>query len=365
MRAIVTFIALSFLLLPRAFAETGAVVVTGEIEEHDQTLAKTTAEQSLRAAGWVLDTKPFSARDINAITACLHDVAAWPCVSKVVGGRGIRRVAVVGLSRDPTANGVPQVVITERLVLAGAELVVLGQRFCERCTDDTLDALTTELTKELLQLAALESGRTVLAVKSTPQGARYSVDGVLSGATDAVINIVPGTHVVTIEHEGFESATRTIEAVEGKTSEVTATLLRHLEQPDVHPPGEQRPSPRLREQRPSPHPELGSSKQPDTVMPHRLRVVPSAMLIVGALAVAGGATALVFNQGDVTKPPNERQPRGYYDTVPASITSIAGGVVIASLGGYLWWKYSRNTPSSAPMVTPVAGGAVLGVHRVF
>jgi len=365
MRAIATFIALSFLLLPRAFAETGAVVVSGKLEEHDQTLAKTTAEQSLRAAGWALDTRPLSARDTNAITACLHDVAAWPCVSKVVAGRGIRRVAVVGLSRDPTANGVPQVVITERLVLADAELVVLGQRFCERCTDETLVALTTELTKELLQLAALESGRTVLAVKSTPQGARYSVDGVLSGATDAVINIIPGTHIVSIEHEGFESATRTIQAVEGKTSEVTVTLLRLFEQPKVEPPGDHRPSPQLREQRPSPHPEPGSSKQPDTVMTHRLRVPPPAMLIVGALAVAGGATVLVFNQRDVTKPPNERQPRGYYDTVPAGITAIAGGVVIASLGGYLWWKYSRNNTSSAPTATPVAGGAVIGVHRVF
>jgi hypothetical protein len=274
-------------------------------------------------------------------------------------------VAVVGLGRDSTANGVPQVVITERLVLADAELAVLGQRFCERCTDDSLGALTAELTKELLQLAVLESGRTVLAVKSTPQGALYSVDGVLSGATDAVINIVPGTHVVIIEHAGFESATRTIEAVEGKTSEVTVTLLRHLEQPEAQLPGDQRPSPRLREQRPSPHPETGSSTRPDAVMTHRSAVVPTTMLLVGALAVAGGATALVFNQRDVTKPPDERQPRGYYDTVPAGITSIAGGVAIASLGGYLWWKYSRNNTRSAPMVTPVLGGAVLGVNREF
>jgi hypothetical protein len=356
MRAIATFIALSFLLLPRAFAETGAVVVSGKVDERDQTLAKHAAEQSVRAAGWVLDTKPLSARDINAITACLQDVAAWPCVSKVVGGRGIRRVAVVGLGRDATANGVPQVVITARLVLADAELAVLGQRFCERCTDDSLGALTAELTKELLQLAVLESGRTALAVKSTPQGALYSVDGVLSGATDAVINIVPGTHVVIVEHAGFESATRTIEAVEGKTSEVTVTLLRHLEQPDAQLPGDQRPSP---------HPETGSSTQPDAVMTHRSAVVPTTMLLVGALAVAGGATALVFNQRDVTKPPDERQPRGYYDTVPAGITSIAGGVAIASLGGYLWWKYSRNNTRSAPMVTPVLGGAVLGVNREF
>ena len=364
MRAIATFIALSFLLLPRAFAETGAVVVSGKIEERDQTSAKTAVEQSVRAAGWTLDPRPFSARDVNAIAACLRDVAAWPCVSRVVGGRGIRRVAVVGLSRDPTTKGVPQVVITERLVLADAELVVLGQRFCERCTDDTLTALATELTKELLQRAALESGRTVLAVRSTPRGALYSVDGVLSGATDAVINIVPGTHVVIIEHEGYDTATRTIEAVEGKTSEVTVTLLRHVEQPGS-PPSEHPTLPQPTASVPPKPPEHRTDPKSDPVVEPRSRALPVTMLVIGALAVAGGATALAFNQHDVTKPPNERQPRGYYDTVPAGVTAIVGGIAVAGVGGYLWWKYSRENARSAPTVTPVAGGAVLGVQGAF
>ena len=345
MRALAFLIASIFLMPYRAIAEPGAVIISGKVTDRDRAVARGAAERSVAAAGWVLDGKPFATKDVNAITACLHDVAAWPCVSKIVNGRGIRRVAVVSLNRDPAANGSPQVAITERLVLSDAELVALGQRFCERCTDDTLDNLTAELTNELLQHAALESGRTVLAVRSTPQGAIYSVDGVVGGATDATINIVPGTHVVTIDHEGFERATRTIEAVEGKTAEVTVTLQRTDQVGAQHPPA------------------VGSHKR-DTVAP-RSRALPIALVIVGAVAIGGGATALAFNGSDVVKPPNEPQPRGYYDTVPAGVTALVGGVVVAGVGGYLWWKYSHDRPSSTPTVTPVAGGAVLGVLGAF
>lgn len=325
-----------------ADADRGAVVVAGKIAERDRLVAKTAAEKSVGAAGWALDAKPFSAKEVAAISECLHDVEAWPCVSRAVSARGLRRLAVVSLMQQPGPNGTPQVAITERLVLADADLAVLGQRFCERCTDDTLSALTAELTHELLQRVVLESGRTVLSVKSTPQGSIYAVDGVLSGATDATLNIVPGHHVVTIEREGYEPVSRTIDAVEGKTSEVIVTLQRI-------------------------DPALPTGTRPKETAPtsRRSRALPITMVAIGAVAVIGGVTALMLDQREESKPPTEHQPSGYYDTTPAGIAAVAGGVVVAGAGAYLWWKISREQPRATPTVTPVLGGAVVGMHGAF
>jgi hypothetical protein len=345
MRSIVPLLSLLIPLIGRtALADSGALIVStsGKVADRDRSLAMDAAETRLRAAGWEFSSARLTSREIEAITTCLHNVEAWPCVSKVVAARGIRRVAAVALKRDHTVSGTPEVVITGRLVLADVELVVLGRRFCEQCTDDTLSALTTELTTELIQQAALDSGRTVLSIKSTPQGSIYTVDGTLKSATDAIITVVPGTHVVTIEHDGYQTETRTIEAVEGKTAEVMVTLRRFDPPSDVN---------------------ALTGKKHDP--PRRSRVLPITLVAVGGVAVVGGLIALPFNQNDERKPPGEVQPRWYYDTVTPGITAIAAGIAVAGIGGYLWWKYSRDDARAAAMVMPVVGGAVIGLHGAF
>lgn len=350
MRSILTLLALLISLVARtALADTGAVIISAasRIVERDRTLALNAATERLRAAGWELTTKPLTAKEIEAVTACLRNVEAWPCVSRIVGTRGVRRVAAVALRRDQTIHGTPELVITARLVLADVELVVLGKRFCQHCTDDTLSALTTELTTELLQQAALEGGRTVLSIKSTPQGSIYTVDGDLSSATDAIIAVVPGKHVVTIERDGYQTETRTIEAVEGKTAEVMVTL-RRLE-----------PIDKLRTS-------ASSEEHHDVV--RRSRLLPISLVAGGAAAVAGGLIALGLNEGMITKPRDVDQPRWHYNTVPLGVTSIIAGAAIGGFGAYLWWRYARDdarATSPTPIVAPVADGAVVGVHGAF
>ena len=345
MRSIVPFLALFLALLGRtALADPGALIVStsGKVAERDRSLAMDAAENRLRAAGWEFSSQRLTSREIETVTSCLHNVEAWPCVSKVVAARGIRRLAAVALKRDQTASGTPELVITGRLVLADVELVVLGRRFCEQCTDDTLSELTIELTTELLQQAALDSGRTVLAIKSTPQGAIYTVDGTLKSATDAIITVVPGTHVVTIEHDGYQTETRTIDAAEGKTAEVMVTLRR------LDPPSN-----------------VATSIDKDHDRARRSRALPITLVAVGAAAIAGGLIAIPFNQRDDRKPANERQPRSYYDTVTPGVASIAGGVALAGIGGYLWWKYSRDDARGTATLVPVVGGAVIGLQGAF
>ena len=343
MRFIVAPLALLLALLDHAaFADPGAVIVNANsrVTERDRSLAMHVATEQLRAAGWDIADKPLTPKEIEAVNMCLHDVEAWPCVSKVVSRHGIHRVAALALRYDHNVSGTPELVINGRLVLSDVTLAVVSTRFCEQCTDDTLSALTTELTTDLIQKAQLESGRTVLSIKSTPQGAIYTVDGVLRSATDALITIVPGRHVVTIERDGYQTETRTVEAVEGRTAEVMVTL-RHME----------------------PLGRVSVEKQPEVT--HRSLKLPITLVALGTAAIVGGGIALAYNQGDVAQPVDHEQPRWRYNTIPVGATSIAAGAVLAGVGGYLWWKYSRDDAGpvgSMPMVSPITGGVVLGIH---
>jgi len=345
MRLIVASLALFLGLLGHtALADTGAIIVSANsrVAERDRSLAMHAAADRLRAAGWNIADKPLTPKEIEAVNTCLHDVEAWPCVSKIVSRHGIHRIAALALRYDHTVSGTPELVINGRLVLADVTLAVVSTRFCEQCTDDTLSALTTELTTDLIQRAQLEAGRTVLSIKSTPQGAIYTVDGVLRSATDALITIVPGRHVVTVERDGYQTETRTVEAVEGRTAEVMVTL-RHMEP-------------------------LGRPSIEKHEVTRRSLKLPITLVALGSAAIAGGAIALTLNQGDDAQPADQDQPRWRYNTTPAGVTSIATGAVLAGIGGYLWWKYSRDDAgvgASTPTVSPITGGVVLGMHGRF
>jgi hypothetical protein len=338
------FASLVMLVCSPAFAESGTVIITAgaKIADRDRSLAMNAAQARLREAGWEFTSQPLTTKEVQAVTTCLHNIEAWPCVSKVVEGHGIHRVAAISLRRNQTESGTPELIITGRLVVPDVELVVIGTRFCQQCTDDTLGELTTELTTALLQQAALDRGRTVLSIKSTPQGAIYTMDGVLKSATDALITVVPGTHVVTIEHDGYQTETRTIEAVEGKTAEVMVTLRRF-----------------------DPIANAELKTQPSPVVERHSRALPITLVAVGSAAVAGGVIALSLNQSDQTKPADQRQPRFRYDTIVPGVAALAGGLALSGIGGYLWWRASRDDARSVATVVPVAGGAVVGMSGAF
>jgi hypothetical protein len=341
MRWIATAVGLISLFLPHtghAEPEVGVVIVTGKVGPHDQAVAMGAVERRVRAAGWSLFDPPLTPREVDAVMGCFLSVDAWPCVARMVPkaarDHGVGRLAAVTLNPQASPDGARQLVISERLVLANAASIVVGQRFCEPCTDDTLAVLAGELAKELLDRAALRSGRTVLSVKSTPPRARYSVDGTVTGVTDATIDIVPGNHRVTIEHDGFEGATRTVDAAEGKTAEVSVTLER-----------------------------LDPSAHVAPAATQRLHTVAAALLAAGFGAIAGGVLLVAVDQGPTAKPRDQEQPRGYHDTRPAGVGLIVGGALVGGLGGYLWWQSAHE--GMAPMVVPVAGGAVAGVRKAF
>src|SRR6188474_3831042 len=119
MRLIVFALTSLLLVGHTARADSGAVIVTatGKVAERDRSLAEDATEKRLRDAGWEFTSKPLSPKEVQAVTACLHNVEAWPCVSRVVEGHGIHRVAAVTLRRSQTGSGTPELIITGRLVL--------------------------------------------------------------------------------------------------------------------------------------------------------------------------------------------------------------------------------------------------------
>lgn len=326
-----------------ASAERGGVVVSGKASAGKQLVARNAAVELLRARGWSIADNSLAPHDTSTVTGCFASGDAVACVSRLAASRSLDRIAVLSLE-DQHKDGAVTVMISERFIITGVPTVFVSQRFCDHCTDTTLDQLTRELTQELLDRSTLHGGRSVLSVKSTPQGARFSVDGSYVGATDASIDSVPGKHVVRIELDGYALAERQVETSQGETAEVAVTLHRLSENT-----GGQRPA----------------VVTPPVVVPstskQSIGALPPVMVASGALAIIGGSIALALDGSDTVRPPNQDQPRGYYDTTIPGVVAIAGGAAAVGLGALLWWRRAH----AVPLVAPTNGGGTIGLVGTF
>jgi hypothetical protein len=316
-----------------ARAEPGAVLVSGTAGERQQRIASSAVVTAVRAADWRVGGKSYNAADSAAAASCLRKPRPWTCIAAILRDKQILRVAVVAVDPKPGKHGSTDTVITARLVIANIDSLFVAQRFCDHCTEDKLAGLAAEVTKELIDRAAVGSGRTVLSIQSTPRGARAYVDANLVGVTDASINIVPGDHTVTVELDDHKTATRRVTVGQDTTEEISFTL-----QPSPAASGDPRESPGSR----------------------RARLVPALIAGAGTAAFVTGAVLLALDQDPVTRPGEDVPPR-YRDSGTRGVLIGVSGLAIAGVGGYLWWSASRP----APVVAPVAGGAVVGFTRSF
>jgi hypothetical protein len=344
------FTLVAMLSLTRATrAEPGAVLVSGTASARQQGITSSAVAEAVRAAGWILGDKPYSAADAAAAGACLRKPAPWSCLSAILRDKRIQRVAVVSVDPKPGKAGTTDTVISERLVISNVDSLFVAQRFCDQCTDDRLSALAAELTKELIDRVAVGSGRTVLAIKSTPRGARAYVDANLVGVTDASISVVPGAHTITVELEEYRTETRHVRVQENTTEEVSVTL-----QPSQAGGSQGRAI--------DPAGASGPEHPIEPARPRRSRLVPGAITGVGLAALASGIVLFALDEDPVTSP-GEEASRRYRDTATRGVVLGVSGLAVAGVGGLLWWKYGKA--SSAPVVAPVHGGAVIGLARSF
>jgi len=316
-----------------------ALLVTASATPHARDVAASTIGAVTRERDFLLVTPTFTAKEVAAITECVTAPQAWTCVAPVVRGKGLQQVAVVSLVASTSKDGSPMLVITEQILVSNLDAAIGAQRFCVRCTDDVLVRSTSELTHALFQEIAVRGGRTVVAINSTPRGARITFDSVSMGATDRSFNTFPGTHAVVLDLDGYQRETRSIDAALDKTSELSVTMhpLRSADNP-------------------------ADPLTTQTRTQGRTTLAPKLAMGIGALAVVTGAIVLAFDQGAETKASGAEQRRYYYDTTAPGIVLIAGGAVVG-IGGFLWWHFTKST--TAPTVAPVAGGAVIGITKDF
>jgi hypothetical protein len=328
-----------------ARAEPGAVLVSGKGAAGDNKIMQNAAAEAFKSAGWTVVDAAFTDKETSAVAGCVTSPTPWSCSSHVARDKGARWLAVVSLTPQQTRDGGKTVQIAERVIVANTDSIFVGLRFCDHCTDDTLATLTGEVTREVIGSVSLSGGRTVLSVKSTPQHAQFFVDGNSAGATDAAIDVVPGSHTVTIEHEGFESATRTVAAVEGKTAEVSVTLR------PVSKDGHGSPKPTDDHGVQS---ATGQAKNDDGRPPPSgpSRLVPTIVIGVGVLALVGG-TAISWTAKDPTTGP---QHENLYSG--PGIGLAAAGAAAVGVGVYLLLRHHDDP--SGPTVLLAPGGAVAG-----
>lgn len=348
------FIALVLLSPLRVAADTGTFVIVGKSDAHARDVAGQAVSAALLKADWKLSGKQLSEPDTSSITRCFSREEPQRCIVRLVQDKGIQSLAYISVDPDPS-RGEQGVKLTGRVIAPKLDLVLIGTRYCDHCTDDTLARSATDLVKDLLDRVALTTGRTVLSVKSSPQGARYTVDGSFVGVTDASIDVTPGPHTVTVELEGFETFTQNVSATEGKTAEVNALFRRPG--PDL------RTLPAASGSATSAPPTIDNGTGAVTETPPRRSRAAKPLLIGGGLVLATGAVLLFFNEDDPVSPRGTVQPASYTTTTTPAIVMMAGGAVLAGIGAYLYWKSpGSNTTAS---IRPTANGTMLTLSTLF
>lgn len=347
MRATIAFLMLAVLMTSAriARAEKGALIVAGTVNDRDQALAEKSMSAALAKAGWTLPDKPLSKTESNAVMRCFKSTETHRCVLGVLQSKGIQSVVYVSVNADTDKAGVLK--LSGRIVSASIDYVLVRNRFCDHCTDDTLASNAAELTRNLLDGVSIANGRTVLAVRTSPQGARYSLDGEWVGVTDALIYVTPGPHTVIVEQDGFETATRTVEAKEGTTAEVSITMNRTKSDGTAA--------------QENTHNADASTQVPDDEP--RRPFAAKALLVGGGVALVAGGVALFLDQDSRTVPKDQDQHRYYYDTTTAGMALIAAGAVATGVGAYLYW--GRRSSSTSAAVVPTANGAVMTLNGTF
>lgn len=326
---IVTSIVLAPLGLARAASASGAILVLGKASSERHELIVDSVKRVGGEVGWSFSSPRFSAADGEAIATCLANDQPWLCIAPRMRDKGDRLVVVqVELERGET-------VVTVHVVSASTGVDTTGRQFCNACDERALTQAVVDVTKELLHDSATRSGTTVLEIKSIPDKAWISLDGKPAGATNTTKATYPGEHIVVLRHEGYEPATRTITAVEGKAVLVEVVLEPSKSTPPVAAKTE--------------------------VQPARSNLVPKLAVGVGGAALVTGVLMVVFDQDPN---PVGQQKERIYNTAPAGAAIGIAGAVLAGAGGYLWWRSASGTSTAKVMLLP-SGGAVVGLSGRF
>jgi hypothetical protein len=312
-----------------ARAEMAVVLVVGKAQAKDRTTVASAVRSAARSGGWQLVEAPLAEPESKTVLACLKAPQRWACVSPVVAGKNIQRLIVVSLDPEAAPDSAGTLSLTEQILLPGSDVATSDQRSCPKCTDEALTRIAFDLTKELLEEAAAGTGRTRIRILSTPPGAWITLDTTNVGLTDHTYSTFPGRHAVTLQRDGYQIETRSVDVIENQETTVAVTLRA------VDSTGPTGPTPH-----PDEHPYL----------------VPA---LVGGAGVAALAVGVGLQLAADPPPVGQSQPSRLVSA--PGVALIAGGSVAIGVSVYLWVRaMHRAPPASTPTVSIAPGGGIIG-----
>jgi hypothetical protein len=306
---------LAILLALGSSAQAGSdvgVVVTGEGSMQPQLAAQ--IENWLAQHGHTLVPTPLPPEVIPTLGDCfvLHDPLG--CIRHIIETRA-KTTSLIYARLETTSNpsnGTRDVTLTAYFFDKGHDAVA-ERKTCERCTDQALRTTADEVMKRLVGGTAVGH----VKLKSTPAGARISIDGKPIGVTPLDWDLPPGAHEIRMDKPGLEADARQIVVVSDRTDTVALELF-----------------------------STGEARG-------WRRAVPLAALATGGALIVTGAVLYAIDQDD-----GFDQPKRIRDTAPLGIGLAIGGAVVGGIGAYLWLR--SPGPSSAPVAIITRDTAYLG-----
>lgn len=295
----------------RAEASGASIIAVDGANDREREAVAAAVATAARTAGWSLASKALTKAQANKLVACTRSSEPWRCAG--AAEERPHQFLVVAIEAKPSTS---MLILTGKAISTRPEALVVLQRFCDPCSDERLALASTDLTMQLIKELAARTHPTEIKVASVPTGAVVSIDGKVAGATDGTIPTSPGHHRIHIEKPGYEPADLEVDVENGKTLERAVTLR---------------------------------------ALPRPSRIRPIALVGGGAVLVGLGTFALLDQQDG----PNDKYRHSR--ATPVGLIVGGAGLVAIGTGAYLWWRGTRSPDHpSAPVVSPTAGGLVLG-----
>jgi hypothetical protein len=301
-------------LATRAHAGTVAVVVTGDSEL--QAALSRNLETWLRTHGHIVgESLPPEA--VGSLINCMV-IDDEGCARGVVDARAKTESVVFAEIRKPRTKASNATTMIVYWLVKGKEPVGM-RRACADCNEDLLHSTLDQMLDIVVGASELARGRLLLSSK--PPGLTVILDNENIGITPVEREVPAGFHTILLMSRGRKVGERTLKI----QPEVTAEIMMPVTMPT------------------------------DDVQPSR--VLPGVLLAVGGAAVVAGAILYITSDTD------DGTQFEYYDNRPVGIGVAAGGVALAAIGTYLWFRAGNS--DSTPVVAVDHHGGLVGWSRAF
>jgi hypothetical protein len=187
---------------------------------------------------------------------------------------------------------------------------------CERCTSASLRAAIDDLMARLTRPAAAAVGH--ITLRSSPSGARITVDGAQVGVTPLDWDMTAGKHMIGMELDKHQSQSRTITVSADQREVIDLSLV---ENPT-------------------------KAVWSESAGSLRSRVLPMTAMGAGAAAIILGGVLIAVDQE-----PGPLAPPIVRNSAPFGVGVSLVGVAAAGVGAYFWFRAADTTTSPVAVVT--------------